>query len=224
MSDLTVVTNAPKIMNPELTKLTNILFSLDATIKAKQFDIAAILGKIEVKQLYTDDGFSSCAEYAMATFGMSKTTAYELITIGKDYLRPIMSDKGKVIGHCSNLVPAAHPDKQDRPLADFSMSQLSRLIRLGREKVVELVSNGTIKPSMTVIEIQAIVKANKAKKITTEPTEPTEPTEQIEDKPVNTERGDGFDNIPTNILIAELNLRGFTVYKDGKELRYHWGN
>lgn len=238
MTELAVVSNTPRILNPELKKATDLLVSIDASIKAKQFDIASILGAIETKGLYKDDGFASTAEYAMQVFGLSKTVAYELITIGKDYTRPIMSDKGKVIGHCSNLVPACNPEKQDRPLVDFTMSQLSRIIRLGREKVLELVQNGDLKPSMTVKEIAEIVKANKPPKaitdtpasaetpetpVNTDTPETPDPVPEMEEIAVNTTRGDGFDNLPTDVLIAELRLRGFTVYQNGTEMRYHWG-
>lgn len=256
MTELAIVSNTPRILNPELKKATDLLVSIDASIKAKQFDIASILGAIETKGLYKDDGFASTAEYAMQVFGLSKTVAYELITIGKEYTRPIMSDKGKVIGHCSNLVPACNPEKQDRPLVDFTMSQLSRIIRLGREKVLELVQSGELKPSMTVKEIVEVVKANKPPKAipgtsedttatpetpatpaTTEtpastpatpdtpetPVSTPDPAPEMEETAVNTTRGDGFDNLPTDVLIAELRLRGFTVYHNGAEMRYHWG-
>lgn len=248
MTGLTPVTNKPTFLNPKLERLTQRIIKLDGDIKTRQYDIAATLATVDIEGLFKDDGFTSTVEYATATFGIQKSLAYALVTIGRDYTREIHNDAGKVIGHCSNLLPPANPEKQDAPLIDFTTTQIMRFITLGREKVLELVERGDLSPKQTVNEILKTVKENKVKKITEQPPQeqptqeqpeqptqeqPTQEQEQEQEQPspeqpettIDTTRGTGFDNIPSDVLIAELRLRGFRVFDhSGKvEMRYKWG-
>lgn len=234
--EMQVVTNRPQFVNKSLQKATNLIMAMGDQIRTKQFDIAAILADVEVKGLYKDDGFKNAAEYAMETFGMQKSLAYNLITIGTQYTRPILSDNGKVIGHASNLVPPANPEKQNAPITDFTTAQIGRLLPLGRDKVVELVESGEITPQTTFKTLESTVKALKPRK---NKELPSASDEQSEDAPeqvsmdeveseqpkaltLNTVRGESFDQLSTDILIAELRLRGYKVFRDGKEQLIDW--
>ena len=237
MQDLIVVTNRPKFANKMLEKATLTLMNCNNDIKSRQFSIASILAEVEFKKLYTDDGFSSCAEYAEKTFGIKKSTAYALITIGKEYTRPILNEKGKVMGHCSNLLPPADMEKMDAPLVDFTTRQISIFSTLGREQVIDLVSNGSLYPTMTASQIREVVKAHKVltapvptepeqtEPVPTEPEQtepaPTEP-EQTEPATIGIERPETFDNLSSDILIAELRKRGFKVFRDNVEQIFNW--
>lgn len=254
-----VTTNNGKILNKGLQKATNLIFALGAQIKSKQYDVASILWEVEQKQLYSDDGFTNAAEYAMATFGFKKSKAYALVTIGKEYTRPVYDKKGKCVGHASNLVPAANPDMQDAPLNDFTVTQIERILPLGREKALELVNAGEMTPNMTVEAIRSVVKANKPapaieapESLVEAPT--TAPDNEPEQNPapatnapeaapeaptsapeipadisahaegtIGFIRGDAWDNVPSDMLIAELILRGFQVFRNGEEITVKWG-
>ena len=234
--ELTLITNRPVFQNPTLEKYTVALMKMAEQVKTRQYDIAFTLGEIQTKGMYKDDGFESCAEYACQTFGMQKTKAYELIDIGQNYCRQINDTRGRVTGHCSNLLPIPHPELMDAPVTDFSTNQIARMRVLGRDKIKELIDAGELLPNMTSRAIDEVVKLHKAKKVkevkqldTTEPTEPTEPTEQPEQPEPTIEvrtigsRDTGWDNASTEQLIAELNARGFTVTRDHTEYRYSWG-
>ena len=255
MSEIQVVTNRPRFMNKDLEKATVYILNCESQVRARQFDIAAVLAEVDAKKLYKDDGFASAAEYANATFGMQKTLAYALIEVGTNYTRPLYSDKGRVIGHCSNLLPPADVDKQTAPLVDFTTGQIARMASLGREKVVNLVKSGEVNPRMTHREIDAVVKAHKPPKALkeaaqpAEPEQPTEPAEQpsqpaeqpsqpAEQPSRPAERSDGetvfprypevsrdesWDKMPTDILIAEIRARGFSVLdRDGNAVLIDW--
>lgn len=237
MQELSIITNRPKFANKLLEKATITIMSCDNDIKSRQFSIASILAEVEAKKLYADDGFASCAEYAEKTFGIKKSTAYALITIGKEYTRPILNEKGKVMGHCSNLLPPADMEKQDAPLVDFTTRQISLFSTLGREQVIDLVSNGSLSPTMTANQIREVVKVQKALNAPEQLTEPEQPTEastepeqpepttepeQPEPVTIGIERPDTFDNLSSDILIAELRKRGFKVFRDDVEQVYNW--
>lgn len=238
MQELITITNRPKFANKLLEKATMTILSCDNDIKSRQYSIASILADVDTKKLYEDDGFGSCAEYAEKTFGIKKSTSYALITIGKEYTRPILNEKGKIVGHCSNLLPAADFDKQDAPLIDFTTRQISLFSTLGREHVIDLVSNGSLSPTMTANQIREVVKAQKALSApaptpeheqsttepapTPEPEQPTEPAPTPEPIIVGIERPDNFDNLSSDILIAELRKRGFRVFRDDVEQVYNW--
>ena len=230
MTDLIPVTNRPVFNNPTLEKYTGMLMNLDSKIRTHQYDIAYLLGEIQTKGLYKDDGFENCAEYAMVTFGMQKTKAYELIDIGQQYTRPICDTRGKVKGHCSNLVPIPHPELMDAPVIDFTPNQIARLRSLGRDKILSLIESGDLTPSMTSRKLDEVVKLNKSKKViesqeepttpdTTPPPvevqEPTTPAPAPAPEPIHKTRSQSsvnFDIVTTEELIAELYERGYKVY------------
>ena len=243
---LNPVTNHPVFLNKQLEKVTQAIIDCGNTIQSRRYAVAALLAKVEVEKLYKDDGFTSAAEYAKETFGMEKTLAYNLIKIGTDYTRPIIDAKGKTKGYCSNLLPSANPDAGDAPLLDFSPVQIERILPLGRDKVLELVKDGKLSPSMTVREMKDVVKAHKPTKGDAETTftdvqeEPTEPSEEpvepseehtqvtlddIAEQPVKVgNRPLEFDQVSTDWLVAEIRARGFKVYKaQGVEMLYEWG-
>lgn len=234
--EMHLVTNNPVFMNKELHKATILIMKMSDQIKQRQFDIASVLADIDMRELYTDDGFTSTVEYAMHTFGMQKSLAYQLVTIGREYTRNVLSDEGKAIGHASNLVPPANNEKQDAPITDFTTAQIGKLLPLGRERILEGIESGELKPSMTHREIESYVKRYRPPKSLPTPDVEnesrdtiethTDHTESVTESPkplvINTVRGDGFDNISTDILIAELRLRGYQVYRDGREQLIDW--
>ena len=231
--ELMVTNNRPMFSNKQLVKATEQLIAIAQNIRTRQFDIAAILADVEVNNLYKDDGFSSCAEYAETVFGMKKSLAYALIRIGKDYTRPVLNNAGRCIGHASCLVPAANPDKQDAPLVDFTTTQIERMLALPRDTVINLVSEGKLSPSNTVREIIEVVKANKVDLLpATQEQEPeVEPEPEVEAQEQEQEAQESrisrvllvdethnVSDIPATTMIKELINRGFEVSKDGYKI------
>lgn len=226
MENLLIVTNRPKFMNKDLESATIALCKCDMQIKARQYDIAAILADVDARKLYVDDGFASTQEYAHTTFGMQKSLAYALIDVGRNYTRPIISTNGKTIGHCSNLLPPADQSKQDAPLVDFTTGQLSRISSLGRETIRSLIESGELTPQMTYKQLDALVKAHKPSNDVLEPEtveETTEEIESVETPATGLKRDSKWDNVSTDLLIAELRKRCFVVYNsDGEEQVIDW--
>ena len=83
---------------------------------------------------------------------------------------------------------------------------------------------------MTANQIRDIVKAQKAltapapaepEQTTEQPAEPEQTTEPVT---VGIERPENFDNLSSDILIAELRKRGFKVFRDDVEQIYNWCN
>lgn len=225
-TEMMVVTNRPVFINKKLENATERLIACSNTINGKEYAIAAILAEIETKSLYSDDGFASSAEYAEQTFSIKKSKAYSLITIGKDFTRPILNSAGKTVGYCSNLLPAADIEKQDAPLIDFTTRQIAIFAGLGRENVLELINNGSLKPSMTCREISDLIKKIKeAVKAANEGGENGESAEVEEPKQAqvtDVARPESFDRITDDILIAELRKRDYKVFKGKKEVIIDW--
>lgn len=228
--ELMVTNNRPMFSNKQLVKATEQLIAIAQNIRTRQFDIAAILADVEVNNLYKDDGFSSCAEYAETVFGMKKSLAYALIRIGKDYTRPVLNNAGRCIGHASCLVPAANPDKQDAPLVDFTTTQIERMLALPRDTVINLVSEGKLSPSNTVREIIEVVKANKVDLLPATQEQEPEPEVEVQEQEPEQEQEvqasrvllvdetHNVSDIPATTMIKELINRGYEVSKDGYKI------
>lgn len=110
-------------------------------IRKNYIKIAHLLSEVDTKECYLEDGFESVIDYASQVLGIQKTTAYNMLKIGKEYIaesgeRTILTDTG----------------------ADYSVSQIQALLPLGVEKVKEINEEGTINPEMSVRQIKNLVK------------------------------------------------------------------
>lgn len=195
--------------NKELQNASMAIFKIAENIRTRWFEIAAIVAMVDSKELFKDDGFSSVHEWVGKTFAFAKTTSYELLKIGKEYVREVHNKSGKVIGYECNLVPEGADN--------FSSTQVRKLLPAGHDLAAELVADGEITPDMTTTKIAKIVKAHTSPE--EEPEEP-EGTDEEADNAEQDKLRKTFDNISTADLIAELNRRGFIVYNsDGKEMK-----
>ena len=110
-------------------------------IRKNYIKIAYLLFEVESKECYLEDGFESTIDYASQVLGIQKTTAYNMLKIGKEYVaengeRTILTNSG----------------------ADYSVSQIQALLPLEVEKVKEINDEGVITPDMSVRQIKGIVK------------------------------------------------------------------
>ena len=197
--------------NKELQNATMAIYKIAENIRTRWFEIAAIVAMVDSKELYKDDGFADVHEWVNKTFAFGKSTSYDLLKVGKEYVREVYNKAGKVIGYESNLVPVGADN--------FSTTQVRRMLPAEHELAFELVESGEITPDMTTTKIAKIVKAH----ISPESSESTEDEEEGEPDTTEDEvdklRGI-FDKISTADLIKEITARGFIVYNnEGREMR-----
>ena len=226
MTESMMTVNNTQYLNPTLQKITDKIRVLDMSIRAHQYRIAYLMAKVESEQLYQQDGYDSAVAWAENAFGIKKTIAYSLITVGRDYTREIRGDNNRLIGYCSNLVDM--PDSPDMPVIDYTPNQLGRLSTLGYNAVKTAHDNGDINPRMTTVELRDYIKACKALKAGNSEQPADQPAEQPAEQPETTVeyigyRDDGiWDNIPTCQLFAELCARGITIAHN--DIIYNWGS
>ena len=183
---------------------------------------------VDERGMYANDGFETVHEWTAQAFGFKKTLSYNLLKIGNEYTREVISRKSKVTGYCSNLLPV--PVEMDEngkplpsepaPLKDFSVSQLSAILPVGHREAEDLVREQVITPDMTVKQIKDIVKSRNATETGESDNDESEPKIEATDP---SPRNDVImDKISTSDLIAELNRRGYIVYDDnGREVKPH---
>lgn len=231
--------NNEKFLNPTLQKVTDAIRSFDMNIRANQYAIAHHMARVEKEELFKQDGLESAIEWAEKAFGMKKTLAYSLITIGKEYTREYRNAKGKIIGYGSNIVEETADGSI--PPCDYTANQIGRLSTLGHDAVKQAHDNGEIKPQSTAKEIAEYIKLHKAIKAgktdneSEQPTEPEQVTiDNVQDSAPEHEpaparmwtvepRSEIFDDISTAWLIAEMRARGYIVYNgDGVEQCIDW--
>lgn len=137
-----------ELHNAELVQITNCIYYIAQTIRREFYRISALLAEVDEKQLYIEDGFKSTVDYSMKVFGLRKTDAYNLLTIGKEYTN--MAEKNQ-----SNL-------PRDDPKSDFTKSQIVAMLPLGHETAEDLAKAGTITPGTSVRKIKEVVRNNRA--------------------------------------------------------------
>lgn len=166
---------------------------------------------VDAKELYKDDGFSDVHEWVNKTFAFGKSTSYDLLKVGREYVREVHNKSGRVIGYESNLVPEG--------ASNFSTTQVRRMLPAGHDLAVELVEAGEITPDMTTTKIAKVIKAH-----LNPADEAEEEAEEEADEAAAEKLRKTFDQISTADLIAELNRRGFIVYDNaGREMKVSEG-
>ena len=129
------------LVDKDLKDYTTKIKKCGDNIRKNYIKIARLLSEVDAKDCYLEDGFESVVDYAGQVLGIQKTTAYNMLKIGKEYIaesgdRTILTDTG----------------------ADYSVSQIQALLPLGVEKVKEINDEGTINPEMSVRQIKNLVK------------------------------------------------------------------
>lgn len=140
-----------KYKNVTLQKQTERIFTLGGNIKKAFFGMSAIISDVDAKECFKDDGFNSVHDWTRDAFGFRKSQSYAFLKIGREYLSIVRDENGKIKQVRSNLT------HDDSPI-DYGMTQIQKLLPLGHDKAKELCDNGVLNPSMTVKEIDAIVK------------------------------------------------------------------
>lgn len=151
MEFLVTTLNTTSFENKELQKATNAVLKLGDAIKKNWFAIAHIVAHVDETECYKDDGFNTVHEWVEKTFGIKKTASYSLLTIGKEYTREIVNASGKIVGYGTNLISDGS--------ADFSKTQVEKMLPGGHELAVELVTDGEITPDMSAKEISRVIKS-----------------------------------------------------------------
>lgn len=200
--------------NKKLQNATMQIMQIAGKIRNNWFEVGAIIATVDEQELYKDDGFNNVHEWTARAFNIKKSMSYDLLKIGKEYTREILSEKGRTLGYECNLEV---PDSSE----NFALTQVIRMLPAGHDKAQELVTAKVITPDMTSTAIGKVIKGLTAKDEpddepeATDNGEPaTEPAEVSHDEWLRMT----FDKISTSELIAELKTRGFIVYdREGGE-------
>lgn len=129
------------LIDKDLKDYTTKIKKCGDNIRKNYIKIAHLLAEVDTKECYLEDGFESSIDYANQVLGIQKTTAYNMLKIGKEYIaengeRTILTNAG----------------------ADYSVSQIQALLPLGVDKVKEINEEGAITPEMSVRQIKNLVK------------------------------------------------------------------
>lgn len=208
--------NSLSFTNKKLQNATMQIMQIAGKIKNNWFQIGAIIAEVDREELYKDDGFENVHAWTMRAFNIKKTTSYDLLRIGKEYTRELTTEKGRITGYECNLLP-------ENSEANFTTTQVMKMLPAGHDKAQELVDSGVITPDMTTTAISKVIKdLNKKDEEPEEPATNTEEPEEdeIPEAPTHEEwLRMTFDKITTGELIEELKIRGFVVFdKEGKAM------
>ena len=210
--------NSLSFINKKLQNATMQIMQIAGKIKNNWFQIGAIIAEVDKEELYKEDGFSTVHEWTQRAFNIKKTTSYDLLRIGKEYTRELTTEKGRITGYECNLLP-------ENSEANFTTTQVMKMLPAGHDKAQELVDSKVITPDMTSTAIAKVIKDLKKNDEPAEEeaeeapaTEPDELNKSEEELHVEWLRMT-FDKISTAELITELKTRGFTVFdKEGKAM------
>ena len=129
----------------------NIITGINASVQGYMV-IGANLDNINIKKLWAQAGFANFAEYSEKVLGISKATAYRIISVSKKFLMPEMTK--------------AIPDRIFSPFQDTALAALNPIGDY--ETTAEFIAENGITADTPVSEIRKIVsefqKEEKAEK------------------------------------------------------------
>lgn len=127
--------------NSELKKATeNIITGVNASVQG-YLVIGTNLDNINVKKLWTQAGFNSFSEYSEKVLGISKATAYRIISVSKKFLMP--------------EITKAIPERIFSPFQDTALAALNPIGDY--DTTAEFIAENGITPETPVSEIRKIV-------------------------------------------------------------------
>ena len=127
--------------NTELKKATeNIISGVNASVQG-YLVIGTNLDNINVKKLWAQAGFDSFSEYAEKVLGISKATAYRIISVSKKFLMP--------------EITKAIPERIFSPFQDTALAALNPIGDY--DTTAEFIAENNITPETPVSEIRKIV-------------------------------------------------------------------
>ena len=127
----------------ELKKATeNIITGVNASVQG-YLVIGSNLDNINVKKLWNQAGFTSFAEYSEKVLGISKATAYRIISVSKKFLMP--------------EITKAIPERIFSPFQDTALAALNPIGDY--DTTAEFIAENNITPETPVSEIRKIVSA-----------------------------------------------------------------
>ena len=127
--------------NSELKKATeNIISGVNASVQG-YLVIGSNLDNINVGKLWKQAGFESFAEYSEKVLGISKATAYRIISVSKKFLMP--------------EITKAIPDRIFSPFQDTALAALNPIGDY--DTTAEFIAENNITPETPVSEIRKIV-------------------------------------------------------------------
>ena len=135
-----IKTNRQELTNKDLQNFTTKLRKCGDNIRKNYIKISHLLVEVEKTGCYEEDGFEGVQDYASKVLNIQKTTCYNLLKIGRDY---ITEDGDKTVLATEN--------------GDYGVSQLQALLPVGIEQATEWNEDGTINPTMTVRQIKNLV-------------------------------------------------------------------
>ena len=129
--------------NSELKKATeNIITGVSASVQG-YLVIGTNLDNINIKKLWAQTGFASFSEYSEKVLGISKATAYRIISVSKKFLMP--------------EITKAIPDRIFSPFQDTALAALNPIGDY--DTTAEFITENGITPDTPVSEIRKIVSA-----------------------------------------------------------------
>ena len=129
--------------NTELKKATeNIIAGVNASVQG-YLVIGTNLDNINIKKLWAQAGFSSFSEYSEKVLGISKATAYRIISVSKKFLMP--------------EITKAIPERIFSPFQDTALAALNPIGDY--DTTAEFIAENNITPETPVSEIRKIVSA-----------------------------------------------------------------
>ena len=151
--------------NETLKKATEEISRLQKNVNESLISVAGISGEVAKSESYKDDGFKSAQEWLMNTFNYKKSTAYTMVKIGKEYVQ-------LEVNGCLPIYKTIFANSETDE--DFTLTQLEKLLPLGKERIELALNSGVINYSMTVKEIKDFVSEIKSLDKKLEPETETE--------------------------------------------------
>lgn len=150
LQNVTIQTPATfKFKSASLNAYSRQIADIGRDMASKNFELSKILGKVKTEKAYEEDGFKSVSDYAEQTFGIKKSSAYQLATVGERFLNATTPTAKKVAGM---LTP----------------SNMAELVKMEDKDIEKAISDGKISAASTQKELRAVADAGKEAKVTVE--------------------------------------------------------
>lgn len=198
--------NIPTFNSKRLQTATDKIFSLGEKIRRNALETCAVIATVEAEKSYEVDGFKSVHEWTAEAFGFKKSTSYNMLNIGRDYIKPIKNEKGRITGYASIIASDE---------GDYTVTQLRTLLPAGVDGAIELAESKKITPDMSTRAIKEVVDEYKEEHSKDEDEDNDEVKEEVktskDEDEVKTSKEEVKAEDEPERMTADVDINGDTV-------------
>lgn len=198
-------------VNNTIKAYTERIYDIGKQVSNYSLEISYLISEINEKGLYKSLGYKKCADYAKEYFGFSSSAVYNMMKVGKQFVKKLEDGSYRTIFY----------DKDTD--SDFNMSQCAKMLSLTESQIRTAIESKSITFETSAANIQKVVNGinNPEKLLENKKTEENKKIEENKKSVENKTQTPPAEKQISDFSTEEVENAFFEVVKNDKTIIVH---